>query len=323
MKLLVVESGLDIILNTNEKNKETVFAINDDGTHQNFFTYQTIIDVDDKEKYSQLLQSYETCIIPAGFLFYSFQFQISYCHFLMQTLPKLTSYSNEIPLLVPAHFYNELHRNIFALLGITNIILLYTGIYDIGHLMQGKVYGAMPSPYTSDHLAIYSLLRTKLNIEPCIRTRRRNIYLQRDGIPSKEFNNSETGSYRKIMNEPELIAHLQERDFEIIVLGQSSLQEKSLLLQDADVVITPLGSNIMNFIFANAPRFFIFLSNSLCFGDSYIVDLLADLGEPRPQYKTLHYPPIQHLGDPLNAMNCPFNVNIDEVLTTVAAIMEP
>jgi hypothetical protein len=81
------------------------------------------------------------------------------------------------------------------------------------------------------HLQIYNKIREPLNIKQNVPLR--NVYLKRDGVPNNIFGNSETGILRQIFNEDMLIERLKSLGFEIIVLGNKNILEKTnIVLQN-------------------------------------------------------------------------------------------
>ena len=231
MKILYVKDGINIHYNSNEEISETIFGLDDnDNIIENItFNCNIIPDVSSFEEIKKYIYDNDRIInIDNGYLFYSFAYQKSFCHFLTQTVPKLWEYSNhydDYKLLIPIHSYNNLCKDILQLYGINenNIILLDDKyIYNINRFIITKKYEAPPSNFTEDHLNTYHRIRENININVNISPYRK-IYLKRDGVPDKNYGNDETGIIRKIINENELIYNLESRGFEIITLGNKSI----------------------------------------------------------------------------------------------------
>jgi capsular polysaccharide biosynthesis protein len=124
----------------------------------------------------------------------------------------------------------------------SNIYIRSKKMYIINNFVERKWYDTLPSPYTNDHLWLYNMIRQSLNIKPNINPNRK-VYLKKDGIANDKYGNSETGKNRIIYNENELINKLKEDGFEIITLGDKTIEQKELLLRDIKVLITQLGAN--------------------------------------------------------------------------------
>ena len=323
MRLICFNDGIDIQHNGNEKNIETVFGLNDDDSIMQLFTFPTHMYPNQTQFQTLLKNSIYGPIIQTGFLFYSFRYQISFAHFMMQTVPLLRDYLinyNTYSLLIPKHSYNILCKEIIELCGIPDdkIILLEDNIiYTIDSLAPRKYYNTFPDHSTNDeHMWIYSLMRKSLpinNIQPKLR----KVYLKRDGIVNNTFGNSETGIIRRILNEDLLIKKLEEDGFEIITLGTKHIYEKYNLLNNIHILITQLGANCMNLVFANSPTHCIFLSNDSLLGKDYYIELSNDLNQTKINHHTLQFEPDYNICDPLNNMNNAFSVSIEKVIDTI------
>lgn len=327
-KLLYWNDGIEIHYNGCESIKEILFEIDDNNKIFNTckifaspFTYN-------KEKYDKEIEKITNIVnIEKGFLFYSFIYQKAFGHFIGQTLPKILDYleicknvDKNIPLIIPKIFYNIITKNILELLNIENIIILEDKtIYTINNLITIPHYTTVPDPPTNKHIEIYNLIREHLNInnknenENKNKNIKRKIYLKRDNFKSTEYGNDETGIYRQIVNEAELIDVLVDKGFEIITLGNSNIIEKSNLLSNTEIVVTPLGSNCFNFIFSNAPTTIIYVSNQEQFGDDYFTNLINTLNNTNIKSHTLRFESLRHLCDPLNGCNSPYYVDIQQI----------
>ncbi len=322
MRLFCIEDGIPIRYNQHETNIETVFSLQDDNTIQQMFTFQTNIHTNGTQFQKEITSAQNGNLIEKGFLFYSFRYQISFAHFMMQTVPLLKDYIeqySEYSLLVPKHHMNQLCQDILEHCKIPSekiILLEDRTIYTVNVLAPRKHYHTVPSNYTSDHVWIYSMIRKTLPLTQ-IRIPTRNVYLRRDGVPNAQFGNSETGAMRRIRNEDVLIQRLSEIGFEIITLGSKRLHEKCYELSNIHTLITQLGANCMNLIFGNAPTNCILLTNDRPLGEHYYTSLSAELNQSPIQTYIFQYPSDPNYTDPFNSMNAAFTVDIDTIIQKV------
>ena len=320
MKIICIKNGIFI---KNISFNEYVFGIDENNKIINNFTFNNLnIDNEEEKEINDVIKNNQKIDIEKGYLFYTFAYQISYCHFMTQTLPKLTEWLNNYPnykLLIPVCSYNLLCKDILDTLNIIQdkiIILEENIIYNIKDFIKGNTYCAPPDYYTSFHLNIYNKIRDKLNINNVKTFQNRLVYLKRDGEPNNKFGNSETGIKRQILNENNLIRELKKYNFEIINLGDKSLKDKMDLLTNINILITPLGANCINMIFSNGPNNIIILSNNTPFGENYYIDLVENLNNKKIQ-RFFKYYDVKFNNDTLNQWNGSFEVNIDEIITLI------
>lgn len=323
MKILYLANGLKINYNNNETNVETIFGLDCKNNIIQNFTFQCDIFVD-KNELNENLERCEEIILENGFLFYSFSYQVSFAHYMTQTVPKLYEYMNsysDYKLLIPRNSYNNLCKDILQHLKIYNDnihILEDKKIYIINKFISSSVYNAPPDNFTFNHLWIYEKIRQSLNIISNNNPYKK-IYLKRDGISNNNFGNSETGIKRQIINESDLIDNLIKMNFQIIHLGDKYISEKKELLENSKIIITPLGANCLNLIFSNAPKNTIILSNDNNFGYQYYTTLCEKLNNEQIKCKYIQYNSIC-INDNTNAWNGSFYVNIDEIIDYVKSI---
>ena len=321
MKLLIVKDGIPIHFNQNEHNIETVFALDNTNTIIQNFTFSCHIHYDPMVLKQILENVTNTIDVSQGFLFYSFRYQISFHHFLMQTLPMLDTYLKSFPsytLLIPRHHYTLFVKDVLTLLGINNILLIEDHtIYNIAQFADRNYLKDACLHLDPTRYSIFNLLRQKLNITQNTNPHRK-IYLKKDGIANADFGNSETGILRKILNEDALIEQLKKEGFEIIHLGDKLLQEKKALLENAQIIITQLGANCMNLLFTNAPKHLLFLSNASAFGNNFFCSVPKIYNTTPVQTNTLIYPNDPVHFDPLNGANAAFTVSIGDIMKHIA-----
>lgn len=320
-KVICIPSGIPIQYNGNETNIETVWAFDETNTAIQRFTFKTTIHPD----MSLLTQAFQSALenpivsIKSGFLFYSFQYQMSFAHYISQTLPYLTHYFQNYPtmkLLIPEHIHNSMQQDIFKLLNIKeeNIVLLRKNtVYHIDTLIKPPPYPVCPpNNANADQVWIYTMIRNSLAITPNSNPHRK-IYLKRDGVPNSTFGNSETGITRTILNTEEFEALLTEHNFEIHTLGNKTFQEKYELLKDAKLLISQLGANCTNLLFTNAPKHVLLLSNTEPLGENYYIHLSEHLNKSPIEYSLFQYSTIDKTKDRTNKMNGPFFVDLKQI----------
>lgn len=323
MKILYLENGLKISYNNNETNIETVFGL--DATNNIIQKFTFLCDIFlDKNELNEKLEKCKEIVVEKGFLFYSFSYQISFAHYMTQTVPKLYEYINtysDYKLLIPKKSYNNLCKDILDKLNINNeniYILEDKNIYIIDTFATSNIYNAPPDNFTRNHLWVYEKIRRPLqfvsNNNPY-----KKIYLKRDGISNNDFGNSETGINRQIINENELIDNLIKMNFQIIHLGDKYISEKKTILENSKIIITPLGANCLNLIFSNAPKNIIILGNHNLFGYEYYTSLCETLNNEKINHKFLKYNSVKN-NDNKNQWNGAFRVNIDEIIDCLLAM---
>jgi capsular polysaccharide biosynthesis protein len=325
MRIINISDGINIKYNHHEQNIETVFGLNDDNTIIQKFTFISDIHPDN-QKLQDYINEAKIIDIDKGYLFYSFRYQISFAHFITQTVPKLKDYVEkyiDYKLLIPEQHYNIITKNILKLCNIDEnmiYILRDKTIYNIYNFEKGNYYNSLPDNYTNDHIDIYKRIRNGLYINNNLNSPFKKIYLKRDGKPNSNYGNSETGIIRSIHNENELIEKLKFEDFEIITLGDKDIYEKRNLLKNAKIVITPIGANCINFLFSEYIENFIFLSNSFPLGYDWYKNILTELNNKSSNAYLLEYPCDRSVIDHTNVMNSPYSVDINAILSIVNSI---
>lgn len=323
MNVLVVKKGISVIFNDHpgQVDNETIIALDSAKRYINNFSFKNI--QYDEIQLNEILNGINettTSEVENGFLFYSFKYQISYQHFMSSTLPLIKTFLERYPtynLLVPEHYYNVLHEEIFNLFSINKdqiIFLKDKQMYKIKNLAE-RNWNINAFEIDDTRLSVYNHIRTKLDIKNS-ELKQKKIYIQRDTIENEKFNNSNTGKYRKIINESQLIEILKSLGFEIVTLGDKTLREKRDILEGAKIVITALGANCFNFILASCPENIYLLSNSSRLGLEYYSNLIKIFNN-ESNVRTFIYPNILEECDPTNQWNSPFNVNIKEILDTL------
>lgn len=324
LTLVHLEGGVEITYPTG-KNREVLFFYDDADRFLENTTWPVRIDADFKKI---LRGAEETVYIEEDcFLYYAFSLQVSYAHYLTQCLPKLHYYDLEKKLVVPRSTYNILSKTIFELLGISeerilvledNIKYVFKNIDTIPHI--GSQWDGVGGEINVAGIEVCKKLRNALNIVPS-KSATRKVYLKRNQNISLEHNNSQIGRYRCISNEDQLIELLVQNGFEIIELGDMTIQEKAEALKDIDILITQLGANICNLIFSNTTNNILLLSNDKPIGQHYYFGWLDKLNLI-PHKDLFIYPSSGYNVDPENATNNPFEVDLEDINKYIKNIIE-
>ena len=311
----------------NQEAKESVFIFNNEKQFIQNMTFQCDI------LYSNKIQSYLNNIlnnnfveIEYGYLFYSFNYQLSYAHFMTQTTPKIINYIKEhsnYKLLIPKKYYNNLYKDIIKYTNIdtNNIILLDSDTnYFIKNFIKGPSFiSPNGNNFTEDLLQVYKLFNKNISLN-IIPYDYKKIYIKRDHKICNENNNMECGIFRYIINEEELIEKLKDKGYLIISLGDKTLEEKFRILRNTETIITQLGANCMNFIFLNKIKNILVLSNTepICY--DYYTSLSKTINNIEFNTTLLQFQSIKEKCDPKNSTNSPFAVDINMILNYVNTI---
>ena len=159
MKIVSILEGIPITYNTSEKNIETIFGLDENDKLIQHFTFDVHLDVNNEIFENKIKKCYLNDIkyIENGFLFYSFSYQVAFCHYMTQTVPKLYEYlelQNYInyKLLIPKNTYNNLCKDILQCVNINNIEIMEDNtIYIIENFVKSNKYLAPPDNYSASH----------------------------------------------------------------------------------------------------------------------------------------------------------------------------
>jgi hypothetical protein len=127
----------------------------------------------------------------------------------------------------------------------------------------------------------------------------RRLYLPQEPLPStakrRLYVSRRDASFRRVLNEAELMPVLREHGFEEVAMSTMSVAEQAKLFSEASVLVGPNGSAFANLVFANpschvveffAPGWVVSYNWMLC--DLLGLDYTAFVGEgPRPPEGTL------------------------------------
>ena len=311
MRIISYSKGVPIKFGR-ESNVETIFGIDENNQVIQNLTFNCYISPD-KDNFCVGRKKY--LFIEKGYLFYSFRYQISFGHYMCQTVPFLFDFKqnyNGFKLLVPSHHNNLFQQRILELAGIPNdqiILLDDETTYEVFEFANRPRFPSIPDFFTDFQIKAYQMIRQSLQVKPNL-SGSRKVYLKRDSKPNEKFGNTEIGILRVIQNEDQLIEHLKNRNFEIIWLGDKSVDEKSRLLSNIDILITPWGSNCFNLIFSNSPKRMFMFGNNHSFGGDYFKQLSEALNNSAIEYRCKYYNIDREIIDPLNSSNASFKVEL-------------
>lgn len=318
MRIFIYKQGIPVSFRNypTQHDYETVIGLHNNNTVIEDFTFKAV--VYDKNKLDNLLSRTPVETIAYGYLFYSFKYQVSFHHFMASTAPMIKDYIDKYPtykLLVPEHCYNALCKDICNLFSVTDdriIILRDKHLYQVMNLAT-RTWDDDVFNLSASIMDTFRHLRDTVGTSTSVPKIRR-IYIQRDRSGNEAFNNSNTGTYRAIVNEDVLIAKLKEVGFEIVTLGTRTMREKKELLEGAKTIVTPLGANCLNLLFSTPERV-VFLSNASGLGSVFYTDLVRVFNQC--SVETLKFNNIRDKCDPHNQWNSPFEVDVDAILRTI------
>jgi capsular polysaccharide biosynthesis protein len=207
--------------------------------------------------------SKRTLSLDEGFLFYATPWHANFQHFLTETFPKIVDYlewvrlhGRAIPLLVPRFMINGFVQEVFRVHGLeARLTVLEEGrMYRVKALYSSS-YVPNYDPPTEKMIAAFRLLRDSAQkaypVTPPPRSRR--IYLARDKFSNHAQNNSNAGAKRVITNENAVQGMLYGRGFEDVLMGSLRIGEKMQALAGAEIIVSPIGANLMNLLFLIPP----------------------------------------------------------------------
>jgi len=298
----------------NESNKETVVLFDKNNSVIQGITYLTDIIYDDisnmkNDATSRTIKNYEEPV----FLFYTFYYQVSFHHFLIQLIPKLKIFEKTTyKMIIPKHTYTRLLKDIFNIYGINkNRIILIDD--DYVHCFKQIMHYPHFCQWSCEKSVIdtYMHIRNNLNIIPT-NTKTKRIYIKRDGISNSENNNSETGINRKIVNEKDLEQMLIQNGFVINSVGTLTIKEKQNLLSNCDIIIIQNGATLCNLLFAESPNKLLVLSNkTYLFAYDYYIKLLRSIYNTSFERTVFLYTDIKN--NDANIHNNSFFVDINHI----------
>ena len=170
----------------------------------------------------------------------------SYYHWNCAILPRALEAAAETPSALPLYVAETLPSFVFESLEVVGLgercVRLAPGVYRSEHLTVPTFESAeWPSPF--DILTTRARLREALGL-----TERTS-----EEGPGRRILISRAGAVgRHILNEPELMASLQDLGFELVNLNAVSVEEQVRLFSAADMIVAPHGAGLTNIMFAPA-----------------------------------------------------------------------
>ncbi len=258
-----------------------------------------------------------------GFLFYSNPHTCNFQHFLTELFPKLIDYldtmeglGRSIPLIVPDYILNKFINELLEVMNLKDSVeIIGSGVHFIKNLYSSSFV-------PNFHAAHPRLIRTfKLLHQRCLEkfpssftntgttTPPSRTYLGRDKAGSSEYNNTNTGVKRVILNEDLMCQMLEKHGFATTVLGTCSLAEKKQKLENKEIIISPIGANLMNLVFLTPPypKLILIIYSSNFRAYDYFIDIFNQVYDRKISFGIFGGESTGP-GD-----NSPFLVNIDQL----------
>lgn len=237
--------------------------------------------------------------LPGTYALLAHPWAWGYYHWMIEVLPKISLIEKfdelkSVPLIVP-HRLNAFQIDSLRKAGVSvdRMVHLDDGEWQVDHLFFPEILGPSGSP--SPH-AVAWLRKTFLHHAPLqAASPNSRIYLTRRDAPK-----------RRVINEGEIIAFLQERGFATVCPGDLSFSEQIEIFRNVRVVVSPHGAALTNMVFAPPGATLVEM-----FGDNYINGCywaLANLCGHRHAFLT----------EPAQALD--YSVSIDRLDALLAAL---
>ena len=182
----------------------------------------------------------------------------TYYHWLIETLPRLSIVEKyeqlrTVPLLLPKPL-KAFQRESLELAGVASerIRGFSGGCLQVDTLFFPQFLSPTGSP--SPHAVSWLRQRFLQSDVTSITHSKRLLYLTR-----------RDATRRRVLNEDQIISHLQTRGFEVVCPGQLSFAQQIALFRNADIVVAAHGAGVTNMLFAPPTATLIEL-----FGDNYV-----------------------------------------------------
>ncbi|MGQ8366930.1 glycosyltransferase family 61 protein [Glaciecola sp. 1036] len=204
-------------------------------------------------------------------------YDANYQHFLIETLPRLhlfdINFTIDIPILISkAPFVREI------------LTLLYPDFEFITVDEQNPVeiqsLAIYPRLFTRNLNPLHTITINALNLLIDKATRNISDDTSSDELIylGRKIDPSNSGAARIMLNQTKFVEELREYEFVDKYFEGLSIGEKASVLKDAKVIITPIGANVMNILFARKLEYLIVISHKYAFGHAdWFVDLAQAL----------------------------------------------
>jgi hypothetical protein len=118
-------------------------------------------------------------------------------------------------------------------------------------------------------------------------------------------------SRRKVLNELELMEHLEKRGFKMVIPGKYSVADQSKLFEEAEIIIGPHGMGLTNILFSNNLKTVIELFPTTWYPNCYL--RTAQVKGVKNYYGLFHDAADPHTEKIFKILNFDFNFNIPEI----------
>ena len=217
-------------INTNFKTFHMLFKRQDENSLHHFYRedfYKNFIDK--KNDFKRITNSYVLGTSPAD----------NYYSNLIHFLPRIFfNNDKKINLVIHRNLSNKFRNLIISLCQIRGIKVKFNYIDDGFYIFKNCSIPQFFEIKKSINILKFFIDKILLNIKPPEFGTK--IYIRRDDV-----------NYRKILNEADLIEKLRENGFEIINPHHFEILAQMKIFSNAEIVISPYGSNLSNIIFCN------------------------------------------------------------------------
>jgi capsular polysaccharide biosynthesis protein len=208
----------------------SLFKRDDDNSIDHFYTeefYKNLIDK--KSKFKTIKNSFVLGSSPAD----------NYFSNLINFFPRIFFINEKkINLVIHRNLSNKLRSFIKSICQMRNIEITFNFIDDGFYKFENSSIPQFLDINSSVNVLKYFIDKILLNIK----TRH---------FGSKIYIRRENSNYRKILNEADLIEKLRKQDFEIINPQHFEILDQMKIFSNAEIIISPHGSNLSNIIFSN------------------------------------------------------------------------
>ena len=256
-----------------------------------------------------------------SFLFYTNSQEKAFGHYMFELINKIyfilqnENVFKNTKILIPDMYNFESIQKILQYIKLDkNIVLLKNNtLYKCNNLMRIKQSTDFRNLNNSSICCI-NLIKKLLNIKEN-KNPYKKLYLKRNSSNNNSTGLYNIGKYRSIINELKLIDYLRSQEFEIVEVGNLTITDKSNLLTDVNILITPLGGNCFNLLFSNTPKNILFLSNEHEISFEFIKNILRsnEILNNTETNISIHKSKTIYNLDPENCTNGSYEVDINNV----------
>lgn len=260
--------------------------------------------------------------IPAGIHLMN-EYSNNYFHFIAEILPRLMfADAGNIPPDIPLLMDEGLHENFLRLIDLLNV-----NRRSILPLKRNVLYKVDDLFYPSDAAQVLEIYRRPPTHEEAflpVGQIKKARGLVRNRLAIDEFSQkrrklyiSQPNGIRRLLNEPELIAKLIDRDFEVVNINGLPIEAQIKLFASADLVIMPYGDAAANVIWCNPGCCVIILLSDSPAHNTFLWRLIALVGGARIAFQV--GPRATRSAD-IDAANDDYNIDIPLLLNELKAL---